>query len=338
MFTKCPNCKTLFKISDDQLMALEGMVRCGFCYGTFNALDALYEEQPVNHAAQAPESDQEYEELIETPLYDTEAQPNLDGDDLEEYDALAEQETYFHETPQPVVPQFETANTPTFATEPALPSPQAKPRPQPQPQLSSQEQEPQNSSPPDLLDAINIAGRDLQAVSRLQLDTNKSFRHKHIREMISTVTWPLATLAMVGLFFVQYSYFKLDDLARFPQLRPTLSQFCAVLNCTLPLLRKPSLIKLVSRDIRSHSRSKNALEVRLTFVNDAPYKQAYPTLQLKLSDIGGNLIATRRFAPQEYAYEDINLSNGIKSKQQVDVKLEILDPDKKAVGFEFLFF
>ena len=43
MLTQCPNCKTLFRVTAEQLHAVNGMVRCGFCYGTFNALQHLTE-------------------------------------------------------------------------------------------------------------------------------------------------------------------------------------------------------------------------------------------------------------------------------------------------------
>lgn len=41
MLTRCPNCDTCFRVSPEQLKAARGDVRCGRCFGTFNALEHL---------------------------------------------------------------------------------------------------------------------------------------------------------------------------------------------------------------------------------------------------------------------------------------------------------
>ncbi|KAA3653043.1 MAG: DUF3426 domain-containing protein, partial [Proteobacteria bacterium] len=54
MRTRCPACQTLFRISSEQLRARQGMVRCGHCRHTFNALDTLDTEPAVSIAPAAP--------------------------------------------------------------------------------------------------------------------------------------------------------------------------------------------------------------------------------------------------------------------------------------------
>ena len=44
--TQCPECDTCFKVSQAQLAAHQGIVRCGHCQATFNALHNLYQEEP----------------------------------------------------------------------------------------------------------------------------------------------------------------------------------------------------------------------------------------------------------------------------------------------------
>lgn len=46
MYTQCPNCDTVFKVTAEALRAAQGMVRCGICSSGFNALENL-SEQPV---------------------------------------------------------------------------------------------------------------------------------------------------------------------------------------------------------------------------------------------------------------------------------------------------
>ncbi len=46
MYTTCPECGTVFRISTNDLRVAEGHVRCGHCSATFNALATLSDEPP----------------------------------------------------------------------------------------------------------------------------------------------------------------------------------------------------------------------------------------------------------------------------------------------------
>lgn len=41
MITRCPGCTTSFRVTPDQLKAMQGKVRCGQCQQVFNAIDSL---------------------------------------------------------------------------------------------------------------------------------------------------------------------------------------------------------------------------------------------------------------------------------------------------------
>ncbi len=44
--TKCPDCSTRFKVTDAQLEAHDGLVRCGRCRLVFNAREHLHSDEP----------------------------------------------------------------------------------------------------------------------------------------------------------------------------------------------------------------------------------------------------------------------------------------------------
>lgn len=44
--TQCPECGTRFKVSQEQLDAHQGMVRCGRCHAPFNAMEHLHNGEP----------------------------------------------------------------------------------------------------------------------------------------------------------------------------------------------------------------------------------------------------------------------------------------------------
>lgn len=47
MYTRCPECKTLFSLSDAQRKARGGLVRCGRCSAVFQSNDALLDRLPT---------------------------------------------------------------------------------------------------------------------------------------------------------------------------------------------------------------------------------------------------------------------------------------------------
>ena len=58
LFTRCPECTTTFRVSDEALQKANGQVRCGRCASVFNAVTEQVEgderpAQPASNAAPA---------------------------------------------------------------------------------------------------------------------------------------------------------------------------------------------------------------------------------------------------------------------------------------------
>lgn len=51
--TTCPSCGTSFRVVQDQLKVSEGWVRCGQCQDVFNALESLFDLDPLAQQAQS---------------------------------------------------------------------------------------------------------------------------------------------------------------------------------------------------------------------------------------------------------------------------------------------
>ncbi len=52
MLARCPDCATVFRVAPADLRAARGVVRCGVCYGVFDAVEALEDPaQPILRAA-----------------------------------------------------------------------------------------------------------------------------------------------------------------------------------------------------------------------------------------------------------------------------------------------
>lgn len=153
----------------------------------------------------------------------------------------------------------------------------------------------------------------------------------------ATLSWSVINLALMAVLVIQFAYFNRDDLARYAQWRPALEEMCRHAGCTLPLQSDITKITLLNRELRSHPRVANALLVTATLVNSAAFPQTYPVLQLSLSDFSGRTVAMRRFQPIEYLGKVTEIDGGMRPGQPIEVSLELADPGKTAVGFEFTF-
>lgn len=122
-----------------------------------------------------------------------------------------------------------------------------------------------------------------------------------------------------------------------PALRPVLNSLCAVSGCVIDPRRDVKKIVLLQHSIYSHPASDDALMIRGEMVNKADFEQPYPVIELKLSNIQGKPVALRRFGPDEYLDSSTPLPPMMLTGQAVPVHLEVMDPGKNALAFEFDF-
>jgi len=125
-------------------------------------------------------------------------------------------------------------------------------------------------------------------------------------------------------------------LAADPQWRPRVQALCDFLRCEIPAWHEPGAFKVTSRDIRPHPSVPGVLLVSASFRNDAKFAQAWPQLELSLSNLDGDSLGLRRFAPAEYLGDSPDTTL-IAPGQSASVTLEVLDPGKRAVAFSFEF-
>jgi predicted Zn finger-like uncharacterized protein len=143
--------------------------------------------------------------------------------------------------------------------------------------------------------------------------------------------------ALLLLLGVQWLYFNRTSLAAQNDWRPGLELFCSLLRCDLPLRVDLSRIELVNRDVRKHPRVAGALLINATLVNRADFPQPYPILEVTFSNSTGTPVAARRFNPDEYLDDQVDIKAGMPVNTALHVMLEIEDPGKDAVSYQFEF-
>jgi predicted Zn finger-like uncharacterized protein len=149
--------------------------------------------------------------------------------------------------------------------------------------------------------------------------------------------WRVGVALLIPLLLLQVGYAERYDLLRNGFARPWLERACMSFGCTLPLLHDADGLILLSRDVRPHPSVTNALIISATLRNNADHTQAFPTVEITLTDLNEHRIAMRRFRPQEYVGDARTIRSGIASGTSTALVFEVADPGKSAVAYEFRF-
>ena len=154
---------------------------------------------------------------------------------------------------------------------------------------------------------------------------------------VATAAWSLAILVLIAALAVEYIWFNQPQLLHDQQLQPVTAKLCALTDCERLQRRDPSQIQMISRNVYTHPNEKDALMISTTLVNNAPYAQPYPRVQIDFSNVRGALIASRRFIPEEYLQIDSEQLQLLQSGIPTTFGLEIKDPGNEAITYEFSF-
>ncbi|MDQ2078236.1 DUF3426 domain-containing protein [Marinimicrobium sp. ABcell2] len=144
-----------------------------------------------------------------------------------------------------------------------------------------------------------------------------------------------AGLALLGglVLVAQIAWLQFERLSRLEPYRGFYAVVCPFLGCELPVLRDPSQIRAANLVVRSHPDVDGALSVDAILLNNAPFEQPFPDLVLEFSNLEGEIVAERRFTPEEYLSGELSGRTLIPRNQPVHLTLELVDPGLEAVNY-----
>lgn len=155
----------------------------------------------------------------------------------------------------------------------------------------------------------------------------------------SSRLWALATLLLLLLLLAQTIYlFRIELAARLPVLKPALLGYCRILKCSLPLPQKASMMSIESSELRDDPAHRNQIMLIALLRNRAPYTQAFPDLELTLTDSQDHALARRIVSPRDYLPEPEDLAAGMAANQEHNIKLHLDTADLKPVGYRLVLF
>ncbi len=150
--------------------------------------------------------------------------------------------------------------------------------------------------------------------------------------------WQWIALCVLALLLVlQILLADRARLATDARWRPLLSTMCGVLRCELPVWHEPAAFSMLDRDVRPAADQPGVLRIQASFRNDARWSQAWPYLQLSLSDADGRVIGSRVFSPEDYLGHAPPAGETLAPGQSGRVDFRVREPAAGTAAFTFDF-
>lgn len=239
MITRCPACATAFRVTEPQLRARAGQVRCGRCGAQFDAIAALAQGSAGRSAL-----------------------PNAEGP------------------------------TPSASAAPTL-----------------------------------VAERDLA------FDFGPASRGRPSR-----LWWPAAAFLLLTLAAQGAYRYRGEISVLFPEAKPLVARLCAELGCDVPLPRRAELLSIESSDLQADGTQPSVMVLTATLRNRAGFVQAFPALELTLTNAQDQTVARRVLMPPDYAAKALRVESGFAAASEVQIRLYIEAPALKPTGYRLYLF
>lgn len=331
LFTRCPECETTFRVTDEILKRAHGQVRCGRCASVFNA----YAEQrdPNARSFDQPEPAAPNDSTLSST-----APPNGDT-------APAAQ------TPKPPAVSQPTEPTPTASDAIAMTVgersvtdvvAEVEQAAAATTDALDEREAPGSAAPPSGADA---------PISAMEVDT--VLTAPAVVEAPS-MGWPpfgtvtesgparrsrawgaAAALALLALGTQVVHHYR-TDVAGDPTFGPWLQRAYEGLGVEVRPrwdVHQYEILDWVAT-AEPNARGLGRLKITAHILNRGPLRQPYPAVQLKLKDRWEEAVRSRLFGPTEYLPSDAPRGRLMSPGETTRAEIEVVDPGRDAYGFE----
>jgi predicted Zn finger-like uncharacterized protein len=150
----------------------------------------------------------------------------------------------------------------------------------------------------------------------------------------STTFWTLAALVCGLALMAQLLYHFRGDVALYlPQLQPVLQEACAPLGCNIPLPQRAELVSIEADEMQLDPAQPELLLLTAVLRNRAPFDQAYPIIELTLTDDAQATVSRRVLKPADYLSERLRRSPVFAANSETTLKLYIDAAGLAATGY-----
>ena len=159
-------------------------------------------------------------------------------------------------------------------------------------------------------------------------------RRRNFRQL-----WPAgAALLMFTLAAQGAMHFRSQLIAVSPALKPAFEQACDWFGCQVSLPRDAEMLSIEASSLEAGSGDAGFVTLNAALRNRAAHAQAYPLLELTLTDTQDALVARRIFQPAEYLPPDAAAQPGMPAEEEIDVRLDLDLGEIKAAGYRVYLF
>ena len=283
-FTRCPGCKTVFRVTPPQLALRGGQVRCGHCRAEFDA-----NAQAISLAPSA-RRDFDDDDLARGPATVTlRSSHALEAAVVDKPRAAAAVREPGFVAPTPREPGF----TPPGARVPATEQAPAR--------------EVEQARTPAAEEKVDSQQDDV--------------RSERWRQRVRTTLYATAIPFLIAALAIQaLVHFRDTIAARWPNAKPLLTRLCDPLGCTIRPLRDIAGLSIDASDLQADPAHKGLLILTATLRNRASIAVAYPYLELTLTDAGDRVVVRRALTPVEYASGGVSFATGFPANSELLVK------------------
>lgn len=338
--TLCRHCDTRFKITEAQLAAHHGMVRCGHCLQIFDARTSFTPDQP-SPQLELPIAEETPTATVPASSDEPDASNALQpAEEAVQSEAVPdENETDTTETVQPDV-NASSANEEHVVDE--LPqSSTLSPEGAEAELAENTDNETHDLAEPTAIDNP----QDLHGAPQRPLTLAEQISIVHDEEGSALPPkrrnwpWAMASLLLLLGLVAQAAYlFRIDLAARMPALKPALVEYCRLLNCSIPLPQHVDAMSIESSSLEADTVHANQITLNALLRNRAAYAQAFPSLELTLNDTQDQPLARRTFRPADYLPPVENEKNGLLPNHEISIKLPLDTTDLKPTGYRLVLF
>ncbi len=304
--TRCTACGTVFRVVQDQLKVSEGWVRCGRCDEVFNALEGLFDLEreppppgPLPAASSAPKpghgaprvgmGHDDHGWPLTSPADDWQ-QPSLadriGADLLSTRPGDLGPEAAYPASARDEPVEFSNARWDAeLLTDVAAQ----------ETQIAQHELDERASDDEEDDDATRIMPQHAPEFLR-HAERQERWQRPQVRVLMG-----LATLLLLAALVLQSAHHFRDTVAvRWPQTRPALQEWCAAMKCSVEAPRRIEDISVESTTLARASATSEAFRLSVNLRNRSALPLSVPSVDLKLTDGSGALIARRMLSPRDF--------------------------------------
>jgi predicted Zn finger-like uncharacterized protein len=321
LFTRCPECDTTFRVTDETLRKANGQVRCGRCASVFNAYSELHDP-----SAQTLEPETAPHGLTETATAVT---------------PLSERPEPAAATSGPIV-HLETKGTTADSAATSIGTAS----------VADIVAETNVAAADAAAEArADDATPDLESISATEVDRVLT-DDVAVPLSPSTYAWPqaggstqrrpqsrlwtvAAALALFALGAQAIHHFR-SEIAGHPTFGPSLTAAYETLGTEITPnwdVEQYQIIDWVAT-AEPNSRGLGSLKITARIQNRGPQRQPYPAVHLRLKDRWEAALGSRMFTPAEYLPSDAPPGQLMSPGETARAEIEVVDPGPDAYGFE----